>query len=165
MGLLQRVLAKALPQVDRRIDWRVDRKLEERVLPELPRQADALAALSGDLSSVSEKLLFTMSELRRWMVDDLEAANETTMLLGESLTRLQSSKRDEPLKRSKLETLRVAVPDDPNLAQFILDANDAASRSGIEFLSISPTPQQRYREMHVAIPVAPLQVCVRQQFA
>jgi hypothetical protein len=40
---------------------------------------------------VSEKLLFTMSELRRWMVDDLEAANETTVLLGESLTRLQTS--------------------------------------------------------------------------
>jgi hypothetical protein len=32
-----------------------------------------------------------MSELRRWMVDDLEAANETTVLLGESLTRLQTS--------------------------------------------------------------------------
>ena len=88
---MQRVLAKALPQVDRRIDWRVDRKLEERVLPQLPRQAEALAGLSDDLSSVSEKLLFTMSELRRWMVDDLEAANETTMLLGMSLTRLQSS--------------------------------------------------------------------------
>jgi hypothetical protein len=91
LGLLQRVLGKALPQVDRRIDWRVDRKLEERVLPELPRQAEALAGLSDEVSSVSEKLLFTMSELRRWMVDDLEAANETTMLLGESLTRLQSS--------------------------------------------------------------------------
>jgi chromosome segregation ATPase len=91
LGLLQRVLAKALPQVDRRIDWRVDRKLEERVLPELPKQAEALSGLSGDLSSVSEKLLFTMSELRRWMVDDLEAANETTMLLGESLTRIQST--------------------------------------------------------------------------
>ena len=91
MGLLQRVLAKALPQVDRRIDWRVDRKIEERVLPELPRQTEALTGLSDDLSSVSEKLLFTMSELRRWMVDDLEAANETTVLLGESLTRLQTS--------------------------------------------------------------------------
>ena len=91
MGLLQRVLAKALPQVDRRIDWRVDRKLEERVLPEMPRQTEALATLSGDLASASEKLLFTMSELRRWMADDLEAANETTMLLGETLTRLQSS--------------------------------------------------------------------------
>jgi predicted trehalose synthase len=85
------MLAKALPQVDRRIDWRVDRKLEERVLPQLPRQAEALSSLSGDLASTSEKMLFTMSELRRWMVDDLEAANETTMLLGESLTRLQSS--------------------------------------------------------------------------
>src|SRR5437870_7588013 len=91
LGLLQRVMARALPQVDRRIDWRVDRKLEERVLPQLPRQAEALAGLSDDLSSVSEKLLFTMSELRRWMVDDLEAANETTVLLGESLTRLQTS--------------------------------------------------------------------------
>ena len=91
MGLLQRGLARVLPQVDRRIDWRVDRKLEERVLPQLPRQAEALSGLSDDLSSVSEKLLFTMSELRRWMVDDLEAANETTVLLGESLTRLQAS--------------------------------------------------------------------------
>ena len=91
MGLVQRTLAKVLPQVDRRIDWRVDRKLEERVLPELPRQAEALSSLSGDFSSVSEKLLFTMSELRRWMIDDLEAANETTVLLGESITRLQSS--------------------------------------------------------------------------
>ena len=91
MGLLQRVMAKAVPQVDRRIDWRVDRKLEERVLPQLPKQAEALSALSDDFASVSEKLLFTMSELRRWMVDDLEAANETTVLLGESLTRLQTS--------------------------------------------------------------------------
>ena len=33
----------------------------------------------------------------------------------------------------------MAIPDDPNLAQFILDANDAASRSGIDFLSITPT--------------------------
>ncbi|HVW31244.1 MAG TPA: hypothetical protein VHL53_01785 [Acidimicrobiia bacterium] len=91
LGIVERVLAKALPQVDRRIDWRVDRKLEERVLPQLPKQTEALTTLTGDLSSVSEKLLFTMSELRRWMVDDLEAANETTMLLGESLTRLQTS--------------------------------------------------------------------------
>ena len=91
MGFWQRVMGRAVPQVDRRIDWRVDRKLEERVLPQLPRQAEALSGLSDDLSSVSEKLLFTMSELRRWMVDDLEAANETTVLLGESLTRLQTS--------------------------------------------------------------------------
>lgn len=87
MGVVQRVLAKVLPRVDKRFDWRIDQKLEERVLPELPRQTEALSALTEDIASA----LFTMSELRRWMVDDLEAANETTMLLGETLTRLQSS--------------------------------------------------------------------------
>lgn len=87
MGLLQRVLAKALPQVDKRFDWRIDQKLEERVLPELPKQTETLEKLTEDVASA----LFTMGELRRWMVDDLEAANETTMLLGESLTRMQAS--------------------------------------------------------------------------
>jgi hypothetical protein len=32
-----------------------------------------------------------MGEIRRWMIDDLEAANETTVLVGESLARLQAS--------------------------------------------------------------------------
>ena len=58
--------------------------------------------------------------------------------LSDQLKRLQDARRDQPLKQSQLETLRVAIPDDPNLAQFILDANDAASRSGIDFLSITP---------------------------
>ena len=87
MGLLQRVLAKALPRVDKRFDWRIDQKLEERVLPELPKQTESLSQLTEDVATA----LVTMSELRRWMVDDLEAANETTMLLGETLTRLQGS--------------------------------------------------------------------------
>jgi hypothetical protein len=112
---MQRVLAKALPQVDRRIDWRVDRKLEERVLPQLPRQTEALSTLSDDLSSVSEKLLFTMSELRRWMVDDLEAANETTVLLGESLTRIQTSldRLEERLARVEAAMGAAAVTTGP----------------------------------------------------
>jgi len=84
---MQRVLAKVLPRVDKRFDWRIDQKLEQRVLPELPKQTEALSTLTEDVA----KALFTMGELRRWMVDDLEAANETTMLLGETLTRLQTS--------------------------------------------------------------------------
>ena len=87
MAVLQRVLAKVLPRVDKRFDWRIDQKLSEQVLPELPKRTEALTKLTEDVASA----LFTMSELRRWMVDDLEAANETTMLLGESLTRIQSS--------------------------------------------------------------------------
>ena len=57
------------------------------MLPDLTRQTEAVSGLT----EASEQLLFTMSELRRWMIDDLEAANETTVLLGESLTRLQNS--------------------------------------------------------------------------
>lgn len=67
-------------------------------------------------------------------------ATQQAATLRDQLNRLQQSRRDQPLKQSQLETLRVAIPDDPNLAQFILDANDAASRAGIDFLSITPTP-------------------------
>jgi hypothetical protein len=87
VGVAERVLAKVLHRVDKRTDWRIERKLEERVMPELPRQTEAFAALAEDVASA----LHTLSELRRWTIDDLEAANETTMLLGETLTRLQSS--------------------------------------------------------------------------
>jgi hypothetical protein len=81
------MIQRVLPRIDQRIDWRVDRKLEERVLPELPRQGKVLAGVSDDLTQA----LFTMGEIRRWMIDDLEAANETTVLVGESLARLQAS--------------------------------------------------------------------------
>lgn len=56
------------------------------------------------------------------------------------IARLKAAQRDEPAKRAKAEMLRAAIPDEPNLAQFILDTNDAATRSGIDFLSIAPTP-------------------------
>lgn len=56
------------------------------------------------------------------------------------IARLKSLQQQEPQKRAQLEGLRVAIPDEPNLAQFILDANTAANVSGIQFLSISPSP-------------------------
>jgi Tfp pilus assembly protein PilO len=56
------------------------------------------------------------------------------------IARLKAAQRDEPAKRAEAESLRAAIPDEPNLAQFILDTNDAATRSGIDFLSIAPTP-------------------------
>jgi len=60
--------------------------------------------------------------------------------LEAAVNRLRSAQKDEPLQRAKLESLRTAIPDTPNLAQFILDANDAASKAGIDFISITPTP-------------------------
>ena len=67
-------------------------------------------------------------------------AEQQEATLRDQVNRLQQARRDQPLKQSELETLRVAIPDDPNLAQFILDTNDAATRAGIKFLSITPTP-------------------------
>jgi Tfp pilus assembly protein PilO len=67
-------------------------------------------------------------------------AAQKTASLQDQIKNLQASQAGQPLKQSQLETLRVAIPDQPNLAQFILDANDAASTAGVDFLSITPTP-------------------------
>ena len=69
-----------------------------------------------------------------------EVAAGTNSELELRRDRLVAAQADAPALQAKVETLRVAVPDDPNLAQFILDANDAATASGVDFLSISPTP-------------------------
>ena len=69
-----------------------------------------------------------------------EAAQSQAADLRVRLSRLQDLQQGATLRRSQLETLRVAVPDQPNLAQFILDANDAATHAGIDFLSVSPAP-------------------------
>lgn len=68
------------------------------------------------------------------------AAEATVTELEQKLSRLKGQQKNEALQRAQLETLRTAIPDDPNLAQFILDVNDAAVKSGIDFISISPTP-------------------------
>jgi Tfp pilus assembly protein PilO len=72
--------------------------------------------------------------------DREQAAESEQQALAARIDRLQSLQQGEPEKRAQLENLRVAIPDEPNLAQFILDANTAANTSGINFLSISPSP-------------------------
>ena len=71
-----------------------------------------------------------------------DAAQATNDELQLRLSRLQAAQAREPELTARLETLRVAIPDDPALGQFIIDANDAAQTSGVEFLSISPTPPE-----------------------
>lgn len=66
------------------------------------------------------------------------AAAEGTSRL--ELQRLQGLQAQEPLKRARLQTLEAAVPPEAFLGQFILDVNDTAIRSGIDFVSISQTP-------------------------
>jgi type IV pilus assembly protein PilO len=69
-----------------------------------------------------------------------QAADSALQELRAEARRLEGLRRNEAATRARIEQLRQAIPDEPSLAQFILDANDAAIRSGIDFLSIAPTP-------------------------
>lgn len=72
--------------------------------------------------------------------DREEAAAAVNAELELRRDRLVAAQAEAPALQAKVEALRVAVPDSPDLAQFILDANDAATASGVDFLSISPAP-------------------------
>ena len=67
-----------------------------------------------------------------------QAAEQQAAQLRTEIARLRGAQSQEPAKRARLEALRQAIPDEPNLAQFIFDANDAATRAGIDFISIAP---------------------------
>jgi Tfp pilus assembly protein PilO len=75
---------------------------------------------------------------------DAQAREEVAVAANAELElrrdRLVAAQADAPALQAKVESLRVAVPDSPELAQLILNANDAAAASGVDFLSISPTP-------------------------
>lgn len=100
MQRLRRILSPALPWFDRRVDWRVDRQMDTRLdrfkdqtLNDYARQ-EGVNAVADDVNTINSamgEMLFTMKELRRWMIDNLDAAADTAALLGETLTRLQTS--------------------------------------------------------------------------
>jgi Tfp pilus assembly protein PilO len=68
------------------------------------------------------------------------AAESQNSELQLRLSRLQAAQKGAPELMAKGEELRRAIPATPDLAQFILDANDAATAAGVDFLSISPSP-------------------------
>lgn len=70
--------------------------------------------------------------------DRKTSAEEQASQLQAEIRRLRAEQQNEPAKRARLEEMKAAIPDEPNLAQFILDTNDAAVRSGIEFVSVAP---------------------------
>ena len=77
-------------------------------------------------------------------IDDAKGRQQTAAdqadELEARLNQLRDAQRNEAATRAQIAQLQEAIPDEANLAQFILDTNDAATRSGIDFLSISPTP-------------------------
>jgi Tfp pilus assembly protein PilO len=82
------------------------------------------------------------------------AAQSQQEELQAEITRLKEAQRNEPANQAKLEALRAAIPDDPALGQFIIDVNDAANRSGIQFVSISPSEPKAPTATASAVPSA-----------
>lgn len=85
MGI-KRALNPAVGFLDRRIDWRIDKKLEGNYA-----LAADLAALSESLTKIYDELLTATTDVKRWMADDLDVAQETATLLGRSLDRLSGA--------------------------------------------------------------------------
>jgi Tfp pilus assembly protein PilO len=66
------------------------------------------------------------------------SAEQENQELELRLARLQAAQEHALDLTADVEQLRRAVPDTPELAEFILDANQAASDAGVDFLSVSP---------------------------
>ena len=72
--------------------------------------------------------------------DREQTAAATNSQLELRAARLAAAEERRPELTADLEALRVAVPDSPDLAQFLLDADTASTAAGVDFISISPTP-------------------------
>ena len=67
------------------------------------------------------------------------AAERRSLDLEATVARLQELNRNRPELEASLRTLNAAVPATPDLAVFILSANEIAALSDVDFLSISPS--------------------------
>lgn len=66
------------------------------------------------------------------------AAEDRAEQLELRLSRLRASEGELVRLTETRDRLRSAVPEEPELARFILDANEAASGAGVDFLDITP---------------------------
>jgi Tfp pilus assembly protein PilO len=71
---------------------------------------------------------------------DVTAAESQKQELQNAIRRLKELSANQTQQEADLRTLRAAIPPTPDLGEFILQANEIASASGIEWLSISPSP-------------------------
>lgn len=69
-----------------------------------------------------------------------EVARTTNEQLALRISQLKVARKGMPKLTATIERLRRAVPEDPNLAEFILQANEIADESGVDWLNIAPTP-------------------------
>lgn len=72
--------------------------------------------------------------------DRQQSATDQAEQLALKLAQLQDAQRRAPEILAASDRLRAAVPETAELAQFLLDANDVANQSHVDYLSIAPTP-------------------------
>jgi type II secretory pathway component PulM len=71
---------------------------------------------------------------------DVASAQSQKQQLENTIQQLKELSRNAAQQQAKLAALRAAVPPTPDLGAFILQANDIATASGIDWLSITPSP-------------------------
>jgi Tfp pilus assembly protein PilO len=72
--------------------------------------------------------------------DQVSEAQHQKQELENTVRRLKELSRNAPQQEADLRALKAAVPDNPDLGEFILQANQIATASGVDWLSISPSP-------------------------
>jgi Tfp pilus assembly protein PilO len=72
--------------------------------------------------------------------DDVSEVESQNQELQNTIRRLKELSRNSVEQQAQLRTLRAAIPSTPDLGEFILQANEIASTSGIDWLSIAPNP-------------------------
>lgn len=71
---------------------------------------------------------------------DVAAAESQQTSLKATLARLQATAKNSSELTAQLNKLDAAIPEQPDEAQFIIDANRIAEDAGIDFLSVAPAP-------------------------
>jgi Tfp pilus assembly protein PilO len=71
--------------------------------------------------------------------DDLQAAQAQRGNLQTQLSNLRDLEANRAKQQAALQKLNAAVPTTPDLAGFILQANDIATQAGVDWLQVSPS--------------------------
>jgi Tfp pilus assembly protein PilO len=72
--------------------------------------------------------------------DETATAERQQQDLEATLARLRELDDNAPQQQARLDVLNSAIPADPDLADFIFQANEAAAQSGVDWISVAPTP-------------------------
>jgi Tfp pilus assembly protein PilO len=70
--------------------------------------------------------------------EQIETANAETVRLQADLDRLRALQENAPLLEARLNEIRELIPQDDQVANFIFLVQDAATRSGVDFVQITP---------------------------